>query len=129
MTEALKMAGFALLSGMIALILRPAHRSAGAAAALAAGLMLILFAAGRLPDGVGALRVLSEKAGVGGETAGLLMKLIAMAYLTEFAVQFCRDAGEEGLAAKAALCGKVLLMGQTLPLVLKIGDLALSLAP
>jgi len=76
-----------------------------------------------------ALRDLSRRAGIGEDTAALLMKLVAMAYLTEFAVQACRDAGEEGLAAKAALCGKILLMAQTLPLAAQIGELALSLTP
>ena len=59
----------------------------------------------------------------------LLFKLVGMAYVTEFAAQACRDAGEEGLAVKAALCGKVLLMLQTLPLILEIGEMTLSLLP
>ena len=62
-------------------------------------------------------------------TVQMLVRLVGMAYVTEFAAQACRDAGEEGLAAKAALCGKMLLLAQTLPLILEIGDLTLSLAP
>lgn len=129
MSEEVRIAGFAVLAGLIAFVLRSAHRPSGAAAAMAAGLMLFLFAVSRLSAAADALRALSEKAGVGRETAALLLRLVGMAYLTEFAVQCCRDAGEEGLAAKTALCGKVLLMAQTLPLVVEIGDLALSLSP
>ena len=72
---------------------------------------------------------LSERAGIGQQTVTLLLKLIAMAYVTEFAVQACRDAGEDGLAGKAALCGKMLLMVQTLPLIREIGELTFSLIP
>jgi len=96
---------------------------------MAAGLMLFFFALTQLGAAVEALRSLSERAGIGQQTVTLLLKLIAMAYVTEFAVQACRDAGEDGLAGKAALCGKMLLMVQTLPLISEIGELTLSLIP
>ena len=129
MTEALKMAGFAAVAAMLSFTLRAAHRQAGAAVAMAAGLMLFFFALTQLGAAVEALRSLSQRAGIGQQTVTLLLKLIAMAYVTEFAVQACRDAGEDGLAGKAALCGKMLLMMQTLPLINEIGELTLSLIP
>ena len=129
MTETLRMAGFACAAALLSFTLRAAHRQAGAAAAMAAGLMLFFFALTYIAPAVEALKTLSERAGVGRQTVTLLLKLMAMAYVTEFAVQACRDAGEEGLAGKAALCGKMLLMAQTLPLITEIGDLTLSLIP
>ena len=97
--------------------------------ALAAGVMLFFFAATQLAPAVEALQSLAQRAGIGADTAALLLKLTGMAYVTEFAVQACRDAGEEGLAEKAALCGKMLLFAQTLPLIVEIGELTLSLTP
>lgn len=129
MTDALRMAGFAAVAAMLSFTLRAAHRQAGAAAAMAAGLMLFFFALQYLTPVVDALRALSERAGIGTQTVTLLLKLIATAYVTEFAVQACRDAGEDGLAGKAALCGKMLLMAQTLPLISEIGELTLNMVP
>ncbi len=129
MNEALRLAGFAVTAAMMAFILRSAHREAGAAVALAAGLMLFFGAAAQVGGAVEVLRALSRKAGVGEGTAGLMLKLVAMAYVAEFAVQACQDAGEAGLAARAALCGKLLLLTQTLPLIVEIGEMTLSLAP
>ena len=127
MTEALRYAGFAVTAAMLCFALRSAHRQAGAAAAVAGGLMLFFAAISRLAPAVEALRILGEKTGVADGTLTLLLKLTAVAYVTELSAQLCRDAGEEGLAVKAALCGKMLLMAQTLPLILKIGDMTLSL--
>ena len=129
MTEALRAAGFAVTAAMLCFALRAAHRQAGAAAAIAAGLMLFFAAISRLSPAVDALKTLGEKTGVADSTLTLLMKLTAMAYVTELSAQLCRDAGEEGLAVKAALCGKMLLMAQTLPLILEIGDKTLALVP
>ena len=129
MNEALRLAGFAVLAALGAFALRAVHRQAGAAVALAAGMMLFLTAVTRAQGAVDALETFSRRAGLSSGTAQTLIRLVGMAYVTEFAVQACRDAGEEGLAAKAALGGKIRLRLETLPLVMEIGDLALSLSP
>lgn len=127
MNEILRASGFAVTAALLCFTLRSAHRQAGAAAAVAAGLMLLFTAVTQLSQAADALRSLSQKAGVGEATAETLLKLTAMAYVTEASSQICKDAGEEGLAVKAALCGKMLLMAQTLPLVVEIGEMTLSL--
>lgn len=129
MSGALRLAGFVLAAALFAFTLRAAHKAAGTAVALAAGVMLFFFAATQMAPAVEALQSLAQRAGIGADTAALLLKLTGMAYVTEFAVQACRDAGEEGLAEKAALCGKMLLFAQTLPLIVEIGELTLSLTP
>ena len=129
MSEALRVAGFSAAAAMLCFTLRAANRQAGAAAAIAAGLILFFSAISQLSAVTETMQSLSRQAGVGDETMKLLLKLIAMAYITEFSAQACRDAGEEGLASKAALCGKMLLLAQTLPLVLEIGEMALKLCP
>lgn len=129
MTDALRLAGFAVTAALIAFTLRAAHRPAGASVALAAGMMLFLSAVTRMGEAVETVQALSRQAGLEDGTSAVLLKLAGMAFVTEFAVQSCRDAGEEGLAAKASLCGRVLLMVQTLPLLREIGEIALGLAP
>ena len=129
MTEALRLAAFAVLAALAAFALRGVSRQGGAAVALAAGMILFAAAVGHTREAAQAVTALSRKAGVGQETAQLLIKLVGMAYVAEFSTQACRDAGEEGLAMKAALCGKMLLLAQTLPLVVEIGEMALALCP
>lgn len=127
MSEALRLAGFALTGALIAFALKAVHKQAGMAAALAAGMILFFSAVTRLSQAAEMLQALSRQAGLGDDSLTLLMKMLGMAYISEFAVQACRDAGEEGLAMKMALCGKMLMMGQTLPLIGEIGQLTLSL--
>jgi len=126
MNEALKTAGFALIAALIAFTLRAAHKQAGAAAALAAGVMLFFFAVTRLSKGAEMLQGLARQAGIENEMLLTMLKMIGLAYVTEFSVQACQDAGENGLAAKAGLCGKTLLMLETLPLIAQIGEMVLS---
>lgn len=129
MSEGIRLAGFSVAAALIAFTLRAAHKQAGAAAALAAGMMLFFFAVTRLSRGAEALRTLGKQTGVEDEMLMLMLKMVGLAYVTEFSVQACRDAGENGLAAKAGLCGKMLLMLETLPLIARVGELALSFTP
>lgn len=129
MNEALKVAGFSVSAALIAFTLRSAGKQAGAAAALAGGVMLFFFAVTRLGAAAEMLRALAEKAGVENAILLRMLKLVGLAYIAEFSVQACRDAGESGLAAKAALCGKILLMLETLPLIARIGEMVFSLVP
>ena len=129
MTDLLKLLGITLLAALCAMLVMAANREAGKAVRLCASILLMTLLLQYLQPVVQALQDFSQRAGLENGTLSLLMKLTAMAYLTEFAVQACRDAGEEGMAQKASLAGKVLLAAQTVPLVSRIGEMAFSLLP
>lgn len=127
MTDTLRFAGFAVLSALAACLLRTLQKEMGMAAALAGGLMLLLFAVRTVSPAVESLLTLSGRAGLRDETTQRLLQMVGIAYITEFISGFCADAGEPGLGAKAAFCGKMLLLVQTVPLVMEIGEMALQL--
>lgn len=129
MNALLKICGFALIAALCALLVNAHQKQAGRMVALCGGLMLLTAVLSQLESVVQSLRRFSEEAGIKSETMGLILRLVAMAYLTEFAAQACRDAGEEGLCAKTALAGKILLAAQTVPLVTEIGRIALGFLP
>ena len=129
MTNLVKLLGLILLAALCAMLVMASNREAGKAVRLCASVMLMALLLQQLQPVVQALQAFSRKAGLESGTLSLLMKLMAMAYLTEFAAQACRDAGEESMAQKASLAGKVLLAAQTVPLVSRIGEMAFSLLP
>jgi len=47
----------------------------------------------------------------------ILLKILGIAYLTEFAAQLSRDAHEEAIAKKVELAGRVLILLLALPLL------------
>lgn len=124
-----KICTFALVSALCALLVQAHHRAAGRMVSLCAGMMLLSAAMTQITPVVQALQTFSQNAGLQNETITLLMRLIAMAYLTEFSTQACRDAGEEGLALKTALAGKLVLAAQTLPLITEIATLSMDMLP
>ena len=91
--------------------------------------MMLLVLTRSLSDVVDCVSGLARQSGMGQELYGALLKMLGVAFLSEYAAQICRDAGEEGLAQKTALAGKMMLLTVTVPLVSRIGQTILSLLP
>lgn len=69
-----------------------------------------------------------EKAvGLEGEYIAILLKMVGIAYLTQFAVSLCRDAGHGAIAGQIGFAGKISMLIVSLPvleaLVQTIGEL------
>ena len=54
---------------------------------------------------------------------GLILKIIAIAYIAEFGAQICIDAGETAVASKIELAGKVLILITSSPVLYGLVDL------
>jgi stage III sporulation protein AD len=58
-----------------------------------------------------------------------LLKIIGIAYIAEFGTQVCRDAGENALAFKVELAGKVMILILAVPIISTIVDTVERLLP
>lgn len=74
-------------------------------------------------------RRVADKAGLGAIYLEVLLKLVAISYVTEFMAGLCRDAGESALAAKVELAAKVAVMLLAVPIVVNILDSVVSILP
>jgi len=66
---------------------------------------------------------------VADEYLSQLLKVAGVALLMDFSAQTCRDAGEEGLALKTELAGRVMLISLALPFMQALLQQILSIAP
>lgn len=129
MSDTLRLCALGVAAALAVTVLRRADRDLGTVSALAAGLMMLLVLTRSLSDVVDCVSGLARQSGMGQELYGALLKMLGVAFLSEYAAQICRDAGEEGLAQKTALAGKMMLLTVTVPLVSRIGQTILSLLP
>ena len=63
------------------------------------------------------LKDIADKAGVEGEYISLILKVIGIAYVVQFASELCSDAGETAIASKIEFAGKVIIMTLSMPAV------------
>ena len=57
----------------------------------------------------------------------LIVKIVGLAYLAGFGAQICKDAGENGMAAKIELAGKIFILTMGIPIMVGLLDLILQL--
>ncbi len=74
-------------------------------------------------------RDLADKASLSPVYLNTILKVIGIAYVTEFGAQVCRDAGEGAVAGKIEFAGKVLVMVMAVPVLALVLDTIVKLIP
>lgn len=113
--DMLKIAGFSVCAAVMAMVLRRVRPEAGTALVLAAGCLGILVVMPMLSQMISGVTALASAGGVSDGYTSQLLKVGGVSLLMEFAAQTCRDAGEEGLARKTELAGRIVLLSLALP--------------
>ena len=81
----------------------------------ASGLVLFAMVYSQLEGIISGVSGLFQKSGGAGVYFPVLLKVIGIAYLTDFSAQVCRDAGENGIASKVEMAGKIFIFYAALP--------------
>ena len=84
---------------------------------LAAGILIFLKLIPSLVKLITEINSLAQSANLNIDYMVLILKVVCIAYLGEFAAQICRDAGENGIAQKVDLGVKLVIMLLALPLL------------
>jgi stage III sporulation protein AD len=74
-------------------------------------------------------RDLADRANLSPVYLNTILKVIGIAYVTEFGAQVCRDAGEGAVAGKIEFAGKVLVMVMAVPVLALVLDTLVKLIP
>ena len=72
---------------------------------------------------------LADRANIPSMYISLIIKLIGIAYIMEFAVSLCKDCGENNIAAKLEFGGKIIIMSMSFPILLSIIDAIIGIIP
>lgn len=96
---------------------------------VAAGIIIFVFVIWKLAGILKVLERLAQRAELNMVFLGALLKIIGIAYVAEFGTQVCRDAGENALAFKVELAGKVMILILAVPIISTIVDTVARLLP
>lgn len=125
----MQLAGFSVAAAVAALTLRRMRPELGAALALAAGVLLTSLTLPALGQVIGGITALGAAGGIQDATMAALLKITGISLLMDLAAQTCRDAGEDGLALRAELAGRVAVLLLALPTMRALLGQILALAP
>lgn len=127
--SALQLAFFTVCAAVLALVMRRLRPESATVLIIAAGALTGLAILPQLGQIVGGISALASAGGVQESYMTQLLKVGGVSLLMDFAAQTCRDAGEDGLAMKTELAGRVMLIGLALPVMRTLLEQIISLSP
>ena len=125
--EILRIAALALCAVILIILVKNYKPEFGIFVAIGCGVLILYFMADSLKYAFSYLSDFYNRLDYGKSYFPIIIKVLAVAYITEFTAQLCRDAGESSIASKVELAGKVIIFAVTLPLIGQFAQMVLEL--
>ncbi len=111
----MRLCGYAVCAAVMTLLLRRLKPEAGLAVSLASGALLTGLFLPQLSQVITAVSDIARAGGLAEDYLVQLLKVCGVSLLMDFSAQTCRDAGEDGLALRVEMAGRVALIALALP--------------
>lgn len=127
--EIIQVVGFGLLATILVLVVKEQKPMFAFIISTFAGIAIFLFLIGKIEVVIQVLEDLADRSGIQPIYLKTILKMIGIAYIAEFGAQIVRDAGQDGMASKIELAGKVLIMVLAIPIISVIIETVMKLLP
>ena len=119
--------GIAMVSTILCIVIKKDRPEMANFVALTAGIIILLSVVMKLSFIVDGIQSLADKVNIPSMYISLIIKLIGICYIIEFAISLCNDCGEKSIASKLEFGGKIIIMTMSFPILLSIVDTIISL--
>lgn len=120
-------AGIGILSAALCVIVRQYKPEMALGISAACGVLILIAVITILSPSVEAIVQLTEAAGLDNGYAAILLKALAVCYITQLSADCCRDAGEAAIATRIELAGKAAIVVISLPVFSSLAELVTKL--
>ena len=123
----IKIAAVSIICVLIITLLRKENNEYATILSLVSGIFIFYIILPELNNIFIELQNISQSFSTHSKYIAIILKIIGIAYICEFASQICIDAGENNLATKIELSGKILIMSCSIPILNDLLDLILNI--
>ncbi|OPA81334.1 stage III sporulation protein AD [Paenibacillus selenitireducens] len=127
--EIIQMVGLGLIATVLVLIVKEQKPMFAFLITTFTGIAIFLFLIGKIEAVIRVLEDLAVRSGIEMVYLKTILKIIGIAYIAEFGAQIVRDAGQDSIASKIELAGKVLIMVLAIPIISIIIETVIHLLP
>lgn len=125
--EILQIAGIAVSGMLMVSIVRSLRPELAIYTVMATVIIILLFSVNHLTSVFRFLKSVYDQMNYGKEYFPIIIKVLAVAYVTDFTAQLCNDAGETSIGSKVELAGKIIIFYISLPVLISIIELVNSI--
>ena len=127
--EIIQIIGLGFVVTLLILIIKQQRPEIAVQLSLALATIIFLMVLSKINVVLNLFRDMAAKANISAMYLNTILKIIGIAYVTEFGAQVCRDAGEGAVASKIEFAGKVLVMVMAIPIIALVLDTIVRLIP
>lgn len=125
--EIIQIIGVGISGILIASVLKEYRPEFKIYVSLAVGIIIFFIVADKLSIFINLILNLSNKLKVSNRFIEILLKITGISILAEFAISICKDCGENAIASKIDLGGKILILSVSTPVITALLETLLSL--
>ena len=129
MTDVIKIIGIGLLALIIIVILKQYKPEFAIYVSMIAGVLILVLAIQKLTGIINLLQSLANKTYINKSFLSILLKITGIAFITEFAVSICSDAGEKAIASKIEIGSKVIIIAMSIQIITSLLELVIEILP
>lgn len=118
--EIIQVTFFAFTALFIFLLLKDNKSQVGFLVILAAGIGIFLYMIGQLADVIEFIKDIANKANIDTVYIGIVLKILAIAYITSFCSEICKDSGAGSIGSKVEFAGKIMILGLAVPILMAV---------
>ncbi len=127
--EIIKIIGVAILAVVIIIIIKQYKPEFAIYISIITSIIIVYFVIDKFSGIINLLNNLSNKLNSGQEFLKILMKITGIAFLTEFAVSICQDAGESAIGSKIDFGGKIIIIAMSIPIISSMLETVIQILP
>ncbi|HHV96208.1 MAG TPA: stage III sporulation protein AD [Clostridiaceae bacterium] len=127
--EIIQIVIFSVIATIIIVMLKVHRPEIAVQASLAAGVIIFALVIARLSPILDFIKIYTGKININSQYIPVLIKIIGIAYITEFGAEVCRDAGENSIATKVEMAGKVLITILAVPIITTLLEMIIKIMP
>lgn len=118
--EILKITGLAVTGVLLSALVKSQNKDISIYIILATSIIIIISILNRVTEIFAYIENIYDQISYGREFFPVIIKVLAVAYITDFTSQICKDAGENTISSKVELAGKVMIFYIAMPILTAI---------
>ena len=125
--EIVQVIGLAIVVTVIGTVLRQIKPEMAIQLSIVAGVAIFLLIMDKIRLIIDLMQKLADQANISSYYLFIILKVVGVAYLAEFACQICKDAGESALATKVEIAAKIFVVILAIPIIVAIMESVMKL--
>ncbi len=127
--EIIQIIGIGLISLVIIIIIKQYKPEFAIYLSILSGVIILFLVIDELTGIVELLESIANRTSINSSFLIILLKITGIAFLSEFAVSVCKDAGEGAIASKIEIGSKIVIISLSVPIISNLLEIILDILP